>query len=47
MTGPRIEGIAIFDTEGRGRERDPWGHYGEDCARDRYEVVGSDVGEPP
>ena len=40
-------GIDIFDADGRGRARDARGHYGEYCARDRGEVVGIDVGEPP
>ena len=42
-----MEGIASCDAYGRGRARDPWGHYGKDCAGDRVEVVGSDGGEPP
>ena len=42
-----MEGVASFDADGRGRAHDPRGHYGEDYASDRGEVVGSDKGEPP
>ena len=46
ITGPRKEGISSCDADGRGRARDPWGHDGEDCARERGEVVGNGGGEP-
>ena len=42
-----MEGIASCDAYGRGRAHDSWGHDGEDCARDRGEVLGNDGGEPP
>ena len=47
MPGPRIEGIASCDADGRVRESDPRVHGREDCARDRGEVVGSDRCKPP
>ena len=46
MPGPRMKGIASCDADDRGSERDTWGHDGEDCSRDRGEVIGSDVDEP-
>ena len=42
-----MEGIDIFDEDGRGKAHDPRGHDGEYCAGDRGEVVGSDGCEPP
>ena len=42
-----MEGIDSCGADGRGRTRDPQGHYGEDCAGDRGKVVGSDGGDPP
>ena len=42
-----MEEIDSCDAYGRGRARDPRGHDGEDCARYRGEVTGSDGGEPP
>ena len=47
MIVPRMEGIASCDADGYGRVRDPRVHDGEECARDRGEVVGIDGGEPP
>ena len=47
MPGPRMEGIASCDIDGRGRARDIRGHEGEDCAGDISEVVGSEGSEPP
>ena len=46
MPGPRREGIASCDADGRGRVRYTQGHDGEECTGDRGEVVGSDGGEP-
>ena len=47
MPGPRMEGIASCDADGRGKARDPRVHDGEYCTRDRGEVVGSDGADPP
>ena len=47
MTGPRIEGIASCDADGRGRARDPRVHDREDCSGERGEVLGSDGDDPP
>ena len=45
--GSSMEGIDSCGADGRGRTRDPQGHYGEDCAGDRGKVVGSEGGETP
>ena len=42
-----MDGIAICDADGRGRECDPRGHDREDCAKYIGEVVGGDGVEPP
>ena len=47
MTGPRIEGIASCDADGRGRARDPRVHDREDCSGERGEVLGSDGDDSP
>ena len=47
MPGPRMEGIASCDADGRGRARDYRVNDEEDYSGDRGEVVGSDGGEPP
>ena len=47
MPGPRIEGIASCDADGRVRARDPWVHEGENYSGYRGGVVVSDGSEPP
>ena len=42
-----MKGIPSSDADGRSRARDPRVHDGEDCARDRGEVVGGEGGDNP
>ena len=42
-----MEGIDSCDEDGHGRAHVPQGHDGENCAGDRGEVIGIDVGDPP
>ena len=47
MPGPRMEGVASCDVDGRSMARDPRVRNEENCSGDTGDVVGSDGGEPP